>query len=113
MMTEEEWQEFERQRLSSWLWTQAELARTRDILSRHQGGLCAICGKEMDDGTYLRQSTLDHVIAKAIGGPDRLGNMVAAHRGCNNRKGSNPPTGCQLIWLLAVNNRLGVEPLRW
>jgi 5-methylcytosine-specific restriction endonuclease McrA len=59
------------------------------------------------------RASLDHVIPKALNGADRLGNLVAAHRGCNHRKGSHPPTGCTLVWLLAVNNRLGVGPMRW
>ncbi len=113
MMTEEEWRRFERQRLSPWLWVSAEQAKLRDLLAHHQDDICAICGGKMNDGTYIGQSTLDHVIAKSRGGADRLGNLVAAHRGCNIRKSDSPPTGCTLIFLLAVNARLGVEPMRW
>lgn len=42
------------------------------------------------------------------GGPNRLGNLVVAHRWCNNRKGNRTPTGCECLWLSVVNIRLGI-----
>lgn len=36
-------------------------------------------------------------------------NTVAAHIRCNSLKGNRMPTGCELIWLEAVNARLGRE----
>ena len=113
MMSEGEWKRLARQRREPWRWTLVEQAKVRDILIRHQRNICAICGGEMEDGTMDGRASLDHVIPKALGGADRLGNLVAAHRGCNGKKGSDPPTGCTLVWLLVVNNRLGVEPMRW
>lgn len=113
MMTEDEWQQFEKQRREPWHWYLAESAKIRDRLLQLQGGICAICGTPMNDGTHWGAATNDHVIPKSAGGQDRLGNLVAAHRSCNMRKGSDRPSGCELVWLLAVNNRLGVEPMRW
>lgn len=78
------------------------------ILSAMQGHICAICGRPM-----LKGCTVDHVIPKARGGADRIGNIVAAHLACNREKAARMPTGCELIFLLAVNARLGVKPDRW
>lgn len=114
MMTEEDWRVFEHQKQWSWRQRTAEMARMREVLIREQGSICAICGGEMDYGNgFDQEPTVDHVISLAMGGADRLGNLVAAHRRCNTMKGSLPPTGCTLVFLLAVNNRLGVEPRRW
>lgn len=74
-----------------------------------QDGICAICGKLMT----RERCTLDHVVARGLGGTDAFGNLVVTCWQCNNDKGDAPPTGCELIFLLAVNNRLGVEPMRW
>ncbi len=83
-----------------------------------QDNLCAGCGKPMLKAgerkrTHSDMPTEDHVIPKSLSGVDRIGNMVAMHWACNNAKGDDQPTGCELIWLLAVNNRLGVEPSKW
>ena len=83
-----------------------------------QGNLCAGCGKPMLRAgerarTHADMPTEDHVLPRTMYGVDRLGNLVAMHWACNNAKGDDRPTGCELIWLLAVNNRLGVEPMIW
>lgn len=47
-----------------------------------------------DDG---RMITVDHIIPKAMGGPDELWNYQPMCNSCNNTKGHNPPkfkTGC-------------------
>ena len=85
---------------------------------RAQDGVCAICGRRMPPlGNYepraLQRVTREHVIPQSWGGPNQLGNIVAAHWLCNSRKSDRKPTGCELIWLLAVNARLGVEPVKW
>lgn len=81
----------------------------RRLLWIAQDGRCGICGEKV--GHLPR--TIDHVMPKSRGGADRVGNAVIAHRHCNEQKDSRLPTGCELIWLMAVNNRLGVEPTRW
>lgn len=75
----------------------------RQTLINAQGRLCGICGERMT----CRQATIDHVRPKGRGGPDRFGNIVAAHAVCNERKSGRKPHGCELIWLDAVNARLG------
>lgn len=80
------------------------------MLGDAQGWLCALCGV-----TLIRngKATQDHVIPHALGGMDALGNLVLAHSPCNNAKANDIPTGCEMIWLFAVNARLGVEPTRY
>jgi 5-methylcytosine-specific restriction endonuclease McrA len=85
---------------------------TRQTLLQTQGDCCAICGGGFtEDGEGV--PTLEHVIPVAMGGAYGLGNVVLAHWACNNRKGDQRPTGCELIWLMLVNTRLGVHPQRW
>lgn len=89
----------------------------RERLFQAQCGLCAGCGKPLDLHIRKRKNpdfvTIDHVVSLSRGGPNRWGNIVAMHRLCNEMKMDDLPTGCEMIWLLAVNNRLGVEPKRW
>lgn len=70
-----------------------------------QGGLCALCAKALSPN----QMTVDHVWPRAVH-RNRQRNHVAAHYACNHAKGGRLPTGCELIWLDAVNARRG-EPL--
>ncbi len=86
----------------------------RRMLRRLQDELCPICGGHMPlrhENKHL-YPTLDHVIPRSLGGANAIGNLLVAHAICNVRKGSSIPTGCQIIWLLAINNRLGVKPDR-
>lgn len=92
--------------------------RLRRVLWSTQGGVCGLCGVTMlpfksCDSLDGDGATIDHVIPRSKGGPDRLGNMLVAHARCNSDKDVRVPTGCELVWLLAVNARLGVEPMRW
>lgn len=59
-------------------------ARQR-ILSRDRY-CCVYCGETFPD----EQLTLDHVEPRARGGDHSEGNLVAACRACNTRKGSMP-----------------------
>lgn len=98
-------------------WQLVEKVRIRrDLLSSAQDGLCAICGKpilDVTDPDLEARPSVDHVIPRQMGGADRLGNMLLTHRGCNTEKGCRRPTGCELVWLLAVNSRIGVQPMKW
>lgn len=94
--------------------------RDRAALWFAQHGICPLCGDLMphdddEDGPDDRQmvASIEHVIPRSLGGFNRLGNYVATHRGCNRARGDAPPTGCLLVWLLAVNARLCVEPVKW
>jgi 5-methylcytosine-specific restriction endonuclease McrA len=114
MMTDEEWSEIDRRYRTHWTRRVPNYMDERNALLEVQSWLCAICGKPMTrtKDPFLR-ATADHCIPLARGGPDRLGNLVAAHWQCNHAKGDRRPTGCELVWLLAVNNRLNVQPIKW
>jgi 5-methylcytosine-specific restriction endonuclease McrA len=85
-----------------------ELYDTRERLFAAQGGLCAICGQPLDP--VIHRATTDHVIPLALGGRDALGNFVAVHRRCNTWKANDIPTGCEMVWLLFVNAKVGASP---
>lgn len=107
MMSESDWQKFE----ETQRWKILRRTRVRNYIGRlssAQSFICAICGFEITG-----DPTIDHVIPRARNGFDGVGNIVAAHFDCNNRKADRLPTGCELVFLLAVNARLGVEPQRW
>lgn len=82
-----------------------EIAALRIKLNDIQGGLCAICGTELRGDI-----SIDHVIPHAILGKHGDGNFVAVHGECNGDKSNDIPTGCEMIWLLYVNSRLGLHP---
>lgn len=81
----------------------------RTLLYGAQDGFCAICGYELP--TRLRDCSIDHVIPLALGGKDAIGNLVVAHGDCNGDKSNDVPTGCEMIWLMAVNAKLGAQPV--
>lgn len=83
-----------------------ETDRLRVLLFEAQRGLCAICGHDMDGVV-----SLDHVIPHALGGKHGLGNYVATHGECNGDKTNDVPTGCEMVWLLMVNAKLGALPV--
>lgn len=80
----------------------------RFVLYVAQEGICALCGKPME-GRCVSFS-IDHVIPYSLGGIDVLGNVVLCHSLCNSVKSNDTPTGCEMVFLLAVNCRLGVQP---
>lgn len=93
-------------------------ARDADLCRQHrhelhsaQGGLCAICGTCLP--RKPEECSLDHCIPLSLGGIDGIGNIVLTHGECNGEKTNDIPTGCELVWLLAVNARLCVAPVRY
>ena len=87
----------------------------RNRIWRAQDGRCAFCGQRVraDKANNDDDPSIDHVVPWALGGKDDMGNFVVMHQVCNTIKGRAMPNGCVLIWLLAVNARLGVGPVRW
>lgn len=79
------------------------------LLARLQGGLCASCAQPVK--RFFR--SVDHVVPHVLGGEDKLGNYVMMDGDCNKKKADRMPNGCELIWLMAVNARLGVGPQTW
>lgn len=89
------------------------------------GGLCCCCFADLaapdTQGLPLaRTATIEHVLPKSPRACDlpkiaafraivgRAGRKAMAHWKCNHRKGNRPPTGCEVIFLMAVNARLGL-----
>ncbi len=72
-----------------------------------QGGLCFYCAKPVGG-----QATDDHLIPKAYGGADVTGNVVIAHRRCNQIKGDRLPTAEEVGRLIDQRrrSRLGIWP---
>ncbi len=92
------------------------VADIRDVLTIAQDHICGICGKNIIPFLLANDplsASIDHVIPLDAGGIDLVGNLFVAHRRCNGEKGNRMPTGCELIWLMAVNSRLSVGPSRW
>lgn len=90
--------------------TREAVRRLHRVLWRVQHRICALCGQPI---RHARDVSTEHVVPRSAGGFWGLGNIVGAHQPCNVRKGDRLPTGCELIWLLAVNARLGVQPQGW
>ncbi|HYD30856.1 MAG TPA: HNH endonuclease [Azospirillaceae bacterium] len=72
-----------------------------------QGGRCFYCGEPVG-----AKATFDHVIPQCYGGTDDPGNIVLAHRRCNQLKGDRLPTPDEIGRLVAQRkrSRLGVWP---
>lgn len=85
------------------------IIETRETIRRAQGGICPYCCRK------LRRSdaTIDHVLPKSAGGLDGPGNWLATCGPCNHEKGDDMPNGCAIVWVLAVNARIGAEPVTW
>lgn len=70
-------------------------------IAKLQGGRCYLCGQPM-----RTEPTREHVVPKARGGRNAR-NILAAHQACNLRKADRAPYPCELLYLAAVNARLG------
>lgn len=58
----------------------------RYSLIQRQNGQCAYCGTAIG----LRNSELDHIVPRAVGGASTRANLLAVCRACNNLKGKQP-----------------------
>lgn len=89
-----------------------QLGRERALLIwRAQQGLCPICGQMLPDDYEPRDPvagwSFEHVWPRARYRFRQIGNLLITHQACNNAKQDRDPTGCELIWLAAVNAQLG------
>lgn len=75
-----------------------------------QGRICPFCGRPFHPNPQSTEAhwlpSVDHVVALSKGGYDGWGNVLAAHRKCNAAKSNRSPTACELIWLMAVCERI-------
>jgi len=77
----------------------SERSVIREVLFQQQGGRCAYCdcvmvlkrrGSRNSTSPAPRNlATLDHKIARSLGGTDAVDNLVVACHGCNNRKSAD------------------------
>lgn len=86
--------------------------RLIDRIAEHQLYRCLLCGGPLDFASGFephddRRPSFDHVLPKSLGGKND-GNLLIAHRKCNSDKSNRRPTGCELVWLAAVNARLSL-----
>ena len=76
-----------------------------------QQSICAGCGQHLPSVRRVKKHhpdypTFDHVVPKSLGGRRVLTNGLLKHRRCNGLKANRCPSGCDLIWLAAVQFRL-------
>lgn len=83
-------------------------------LAARQGNACFHCGGplvlldpdrcyDVGEANGEDVASIDHVVPADIGGTNHLSNLVVAHRGCNSKRGSRPPTDDELARLAALN----------
>ena len=83
-------------------WTVHEQIGTAVFL-RAQRRICYLCGNVI----HLNDAkSIDHVFPLSISHLN-IGNLLIAHRECDQRKGQRQPTPCEVIFLQIVNERLG------
>jgi 5-methylcytosine-specific restriction endonuclease McrA len=67
--------------------------RITQLMSR-DGSFCHLCGDLLDrkvlDCNHPRYITFDHIIPRAKGGTDTIGNLCLAHKRCNELRGCDP-----------------------
>lgn len=73
------------------------------MLNDYQGRRCYLCGDLMaaqcDISAHdVFMQSIDHVLPRAKGGSNRLGNVALAHKGCNNHKADRLPTACEAFF---------------
>ncbi len=62
----------------------AAMRRFRKQVIERDGNECWFCGTATTEG----DSSVEHLVARAHGGPDTLANFVIAHPACNHKAGS-------------------------
>lgn len=61
-------------------------ARTVVAAALQHGTPCHLCGQPFTDPAD--PPVADHLVARSLGGSDAIGNLAAAHRSCNGRRGA-------------------------
>ena len=84
--------------------TTSRAAYSKPGVIRRDRGLCAYCGRP-------GATTMDHVVPRSRGGRTEWLNAVAAHLGCNGRKGDRTPDEARmpLLWVPWVPARADLE----
>jgi len=100
--------------------------RKRNLLHRlaeQQDNRCFHCDAPMlllephlkHDGQQMRTrangshvASIEHMVARAAGGANRIENLVVACRDCNSRRGKRPPTDDEVRRLAMLNEKRGI-----
>ena len=64
-----------------------------DRLRARDGDHCWLCGKHVDfaaEPNSANACSIEHLLSKSHGGPDRLENLVLCHPLCNRRLANRP-----------------------
>lgn len=71
---------------AKWKRAQIELLKMRD------GLLCWLCNRHLlkDGKRKNRQITIEHLVARSLGGGDDMGNLALCHPGCNRHLADRP-----------------------
>ena len=91
---------------------QQNVSRLGEALSKVQGHLCASCGMPMYGKRPPMRASVDHVVPKGKGGSNDIGNLVAMHVDCNNKKADRMPTGCERLWLEVIRAKWAEVPTK-
>lgn len=71
---------------------------------------CYLCGKVMarrkKRNSMAQWRTVDHIMPRALGGPQRGDNIAMAHQCCNSVKGDRLPHPCEILVGQVLHQRL-------
>jgi len=73
--------------------------KRRDALAERDGHDCWFCGKALGD-----DRTIEHLVPKSKGGPDKLANYALAHEACNRAAADMP-----LVEKIALREKLRAQ----
>lgn len=59
----------------------------RDRLAEAQNWRCCYCGVRMAAASGNRRATFEHILPRALGGSNLIGNLVISCWDCNNKRG--------------------------
>lgn len=74
-----------------------------------QDGKCHLCGQAIPQKWRSPKLTFDHLwpVSRIAGANSFEDNVMLAHEKCNKAKDARKPRPCELLFLSAVNRRLG------
>lgn len=65
-------------------------SRTLTQMFNEQSGICPYCGDKMTLRSGFKQATIEHIIPKSKGGPNKEFNYMAVCSKCNSASGILP-----------------------
>jgi 5-methylcytosine-specific restriction endonuclease McrA len=86
--------------------------RKVDVLMKAQGGLCGRCDEPIDLGLehpHPKAASIEHVLAKSLGGSNHITNLLVEHADCNEAGGNRPPSPHDREWQRVVHLYLQIH----